>query len=108
MVWTCETPAAKADRPQPKISAVLLNHHVGSDFGRTKYAVHRTIDAHVFRDPIRIRMVRVDIEPQLPLDERQPIGKITVNLVRRGENEHRFWRMLPCRLEQVQCSRRID
>ena len=103
-----EGAAAKAGRPHPEVAAVLLDQDVGRHLRRAEQAVQGAIDGHVLADPVRVGVLGVDLPPRLELDERQRVGQVAVDLVGRGEDEHRLRGMRAGRLEHVQGADRVD
>src|SRR6516164_267937 len=99
MVGTSETTATKAGSPHTEIAPVFLHKDIGGDLRGAKQAVHCLVDAHRFVNPMPPIGVIVQ---KLPagglLDERQPVGCVTVDLVGAGKNEASVRTVLPRRL----------
>src|SRR5215469_3585355 len=104
MIGTGETTAAKTHRLHAEITPIFLDQHVGGNFGSPKEAVHRLVNAHRLVDAVpAIGMIFWQLPARLLLDQRQPIGGVTVNFVGAGENEARIGAKLPRRLQEIEC-----
>ena len=107
MVRAGEAAAAEAHGRHPEVAPVLLHHHVGGDLGGAEDRVHASRRyASTRRSPFAY--VRVGVVPAgLELDQRDLVGRVAVDLVRRHEGERALRAVLPGRLEQVQGPERV-
>lgn len=66
------------------LAAEFLDQKVSRRLRYAEQAVRRLVDAHVLRDALgEIRMRGIDLVPGLKLLQRQRVGAITIDLVRR-------------------------
>src|SRR5215203_1359796 len=100
MPRTGQASSPETNGAHPKVPPVLLYEHVCRNFRGAKEAVQRTVDGHLFRDATSIRMTLIHLPPGVKFDERKSVGTIAVDLVRRGEDEHRFRCELAGRFQQ--------
>lgn len=96
-----EAPAAQTAGGHAKVSAVLLDHHIGSDFRCSKEGVFRLVDGKGFRDAIHVLGVII-LPAGFLLLEADCVWQVAVDLVSRHVDKWRFWTELPCCFQQVQ------
>ena len=108
VVWPGQAAAAEDARPHAEIAAVLLHQHVGGHLRGPEQRVGRLIDAHRLVDAVRERMRRVDLPARLLLDQRQPVRRVAVDLVGRGEDEDGVRAVLATGLEQIEGADGVD
>src|SRR6185437_11779857 len=66
------------------------------------------IDRHGLRNSLCVRMRWIDLPAGIQLDERQKIGCVSIDFVRRHVNEHCFWAVAARGLEQSGSSICVD
>ena len=100
--------AAEDPRWHPEITPVLLHQHVGGDFARAEKRVLRLVDGHALVDADGIRVRRVDLPALFQLHERQPVRRVTIDLVGARENEDRLGAVQPSGFQHVQRAGGVD
>ena len=108
VVGAGQTAAAKGRGFHVKVLAVFLHQNIGGNFGSAEQTVHATVDGHRFRDAIVEVMRRVDFPAEFFFDQRQSVGRVTVDFIGRGKNEHGVVGMLSSAFEQVQGAVGVD
>lgn len=108
MTGTGQASAAKASRLHPKVTAVLLNQHIGRHLGRPEQTVLAVIDRHRLRNPAAIGVILPDLPARLPLFQREGIRRVAVNLVRGRKNEDCLRTVLTHGFQQVERSIGVD
>src|SRR5680860_280832 len=100
--------AAEADRRHPEVAAVLLDQQVGGGLGDAEQRVGRGVDRHRGVDAAVVAVRLGQLQPQLELLQRQPVGRVAVDLVGRAEDEGRLGAVGAGRLEQVERAVGVD
>ena len=107
VVGAREAAGAEAYGRHPEVAPVLLHHQVRRGLRDAEQRVGRGVDAHRRVDPAVVGVRRRELEPRFVLDERQPVRRVPVDLVRRGEHEACV-RSVPTRgLEQIERAVRV-
>ena len=108
MLRAGEAAAAEADRGHVEVPPVLLDEQVGGGLRGAEQRVGRQVDRHRRVDAPVIAVVLRQLQPGRQVLQRQPVGRVAVDLVGRAEDERRVRAMRPGRLEQVQGAVRVD
>lgn len=95
-----EAASAQAAGRHPKISAILLDHDVGGDFGGTKKAVLGLVDGEGFRNPLLVSGIIV-VPPGGKFLQSDVIGAVTIDFVGGHVDERRLGADLPGCFEKV-------
>jgi len=105
---TGDAAAAEADGRDVEVAPVLLDQQVRRRLGDTEEGVRGAVDRHRRVDAGVVAMVHGQLEPALALLERQPVGRVPIDLVRGTEDERRLGRHPSGRLEQIEGSGGVD
>ena len=105
---TGQATAAKTGRRHSEIAAVFLHQNIRGRFRCAEERMLRVIDAHRFGNAGLVFVALGDFPAQRQLAQRQPIRRVAIDFVRRGENEGRFRAKIPRRFEQIQGAVGID
>src|SRR5262245_35541540 len=98
---TSKAASAKHASTHVKVFAVFLNHDVRSQLACTENTVLGLVDAHRLVYPaFAPRMRRVEFPALLGFIQRQVIRCVTINLVRRRQDEYSMRRKFSGRLQQ--------
>jgi hypothetical protein len=101
MTGTGQAPSPQTAGGHGKVSTVFLNHHVRREFGRSKQRVGRLVDRELLRDAQRIGGVIV-LPARRFLAQRNRVGSVSVNFVRREVDKSRIWAGLAGGFEEVE------
>src|SRR5439155_24936391 len=85
-----QTTAPETSGRHSEISTIFLNQDIGGDLRSTEKRMFGRVNAHRFRDPLLIFMTGLDFPAGLEFAQRQVIGSVAIDFVRRGENKRRF------------------
>src|SRR4051794_23696597 len=94
MVRPREAPGAKADRRHAEVAPVFLNQQIGCGLGGSEQGVQRRVDRHRRVDPVEPLVVSRELEALPDVLEREPVRRVAVDLVGRGEDEGRIGAVL--------------
>ncbi len=108
VVGAGEAAGAEADRRHLEVAAVLLDQQVGRRLRGAEERVQGRVDRHRRVDAAEPVVVLGQLQPRLQLFQRQPVGRVAVDLVGRGEDEGRLGAVLAGRLEQVERAVGVD
>ncbi len=108
VIRTCEAAAAEADGGHVEVTPVLLHEQIRGRLGDAEERVGALVDRHRRVDAPVVTVILWKLQPLGQLHQRQLVGHIAVDLVRRAEHERRVRRVLARRLQQVQRPVRVD
>ena len=108
VVGAGQAAAAEADGRHVEVAAVLLHQQVGGRLRDAEQRVGGAVDRHRRVDAAVVAVVLRQLQPRLELHQRQPVGRVAVDLVGRGEDEGRVGAVLARRLEQVERAVGVD
>ena len=108
VVWAGQAAAAKAHRRDLEVAPVLLDHQVGGGLRDAEERMRRAVDRHCRVDPAVPAVPGGELEPLVVLLERQVVGEVAVDLVRRAERERDLGAVVADGLEQVERAERVD
>ncbi len=100
MVGPGEATPPEAHGRHAEIAAVFLDEQVGGRLGHAEQRMGRAIDRHRRIDTAKVAVILGHLQPVLELDQRQVVGQVAVDLVRRAEDEGGRRGVAPRRLEQ--------
>src|SRR5215471_3722694 len=89
VIRTGETATSQTAGRHLKIPAVLLHHHIRSDFGSPENGMHGVIDGKSLFDAVEVSRIGV-VPSSLLFNQRQPVRTVPVDLVSRHVHEWRF------------------
>ena len=84
-----ETAAPKAHRRHIEVATVLLDQEVRRRLGHAEQRMRGCIDGHRGVDAAVVAVVGREFKPVAVLDQREAVGEVAVDLVRRTEDERR-------------------
>jgi hypothetical protein len=99
-----EATTTKTGRLHVEVAAVFLNQHVSRDFGGTKKRMFRVVDRHRFINPVLVPVARCNLPTRFAFHQRQPIGRVSINLVGGHEDKNRRGTVLSCGLQKHKSS----
>ena len=91
-----------------EVAAILLHQNVRGRLRRTEERMLCAIDAHRLGNPRFILVALGNFPTQGQLPQRQPVGGVAIDFVRRDENKGRFRANLTRSLEKIQRAVRVN
>lgn len=91
----------------PEVSPVLLGHHIGGDFARTKKGMLRIIDPHLLGNATVVFGFGI-VPTVVQFLQKKFVGGVTVNFIGRHKHEHGPGAVKPGHLQEIHRAHCVD